>query len=671
MKISKETTAAFLSSAKALLSTGQSMSDIFHLAMERCPAKTAMIGFDEEGKVVKTSYAEYKDKVFVTASKLAQVLSGTGKGTIIGLKLKNSTSWPIYFWALLMCGHNVLLIDAKLPVENAANLLKQSRARGIITNDEGDFGVPSFRINDVSAVARDYAFTPDWANHVIFCSSGTTGDAKMMIYDGKNLCNQVLASLDLAKESAYICHQGEINILAMIPLHHIFGFVAVFLWYTFYGKALVFPAGPSTSDLMYAIHKGKCTHIYSVPLLWDAIAQKVTRQAAMENEKKAELVKKMIAYNTGSISKREAGKSSWKVTKRIVQKKLLGTNVQFCISGGGYLSQKTLTTINGLGYPLHNGYGMTEIGVVCVDLSDDVQTRLKASIGHPFYGVEFRIGETGTEKTGQLYVKSAITHNRKFVGGVLTRNIMEDGYFPTGDIAEIDGMGGYHIKGRIKDTIILSNGENVYPDEIEYYFRDVKHVNNCVVLGVKAKGEAEEKITLVIEVDNSVDSETLKAIKADIDSINNTLQNEKKVQKVLVDRRPLPMANNMKVKRFVIKEGIEKGSDDYVDFDSERKAAMFEGYDPAIIAKYTKPIAKIFAKVLILPEIKIKGDAHWINDLGGDSMSYIEMAQTVDSELGVTIPEELYGTLVCLNDFVKTVIDLKGEGPKKEGETTK
>jgi hypothetical protein len=79
---------------------------------------------------------------------------------------------------------------------------------------------------------------------------------------------------------------------------------------------------------------------------------------------------------------------------------------------------------------------------------------------------------------------------------------------------------------------------------------------------------------------------------------------------------PLPMANNMKVKRFVIKEGLEQGSPDFVDFEAKKKQATFEGYDPEEVAKYSKEIASLFAKILVLPEFKIDGQAHWINDLG-------------------------------------------------------
>jgi len=664
----------FVHSDRALLNTSLTLRDIFQLAMDRNPSKPALVYFDESNRKIALTYSEYKSQAFVMASKLSSALSGVPAGTVVALKLKNGPKWPLLFWAILMNGHTPLLIDAKLPKANAENLIAQAKAKAIITNDEETFAVPSFRVNDISSQQADYAFSPDWADHVIFCSSGTTGDAKMMVYNGKNLCSQLLASQNMGDITPDILHPGVTNILAMIPFHHIFGFVAVFLWYTYYGKAIVFPTSLSTSDIMTAVHKGKVTHLYAVPLFWDSIAQMVSRKASMMGGKKAAYFEKMIAYNTHKISKKEAGFAANGFIKSLFQKNVLGAQIEYCISGGGYLSSKTLNLINGLGYPLYNGYGMTEIGVTSVELSPSVEQRLKGSIGKPLAGVEYKIVPLANDNgdgTGELYVKSPITHEREFIGGVLTRSKLVDGFYKTGDIAYCDEQGYYYIKGRLKDTIILSNGENVYPDEIEFYFHDVKHVNNCVVLGVKPQGEKEETIALVLEVDNSVDAEALKQIKKDIDSINASLPNEKKVQKVYVDKRPLPMANNMKVKRFVIKEGLEQGSPDFVDFEAKKKQATFEGYDPKEVAQYSKEIAALFAKILVLPEFKIDGQAHWINDLGGDSMSYIEMVQELEKKYGVTVADEKFGVLTCLDDFVKEIIDLSHAKTNSPKETKK
>ena len=656
---------AFIEETKALEKTTMTMQDIYEMTMNRHVKKTAYIYFDEVGKPKKCTYDDWRNRIFKTASKLSKALSSIPHGAVIGLKLKNSRSWGVFFWAILMTGHQPLLLDARLAKPNTDNLLKQAKAAAIITNVEDEYCVPHYRSNDIFNLPSDYSFAPDWANHVIFCSSGTTGEAKMMIYSGKNLCAQILASLSIPEETINLMYPGNIRILAMLPFHHIFGFVAVFLWFSFYGKTIVYPSSNSTADLLYASKRGKVTHLFSVPLFWDGLAQSVTRQAIMQGGQKEDLFSRLVAYNDNKISKKEAGLASRKIVLRLFQKKVLGTHIRFAISGVGFLSPKTSAIINGLGYPLCDGFGMTEVGVTSVEMSPRVEQRLKSSIGRPFYGVEYKIGEEGKTidangmVSGQLYVKSPITHTKEIIGGVITPTQTKDDYFPTGDIACVDSAGNYFLKGRIKDTIILSNGENVFPDEIEYYFKDVKHTTNVVCLGAKFPGDEEEKITLVCEIENTIDQAGIDKIYSDIKAINATLPNEKKVQKVLIDKRPLPLSGSMKVKRFELKKAIAAGSDDFLDNEESKKIVVsFEGYDDDVVQIAVTRVIKVFAAVLLLPEIKINPNSIWTSDLGGDSMSYVDMVAKMNAEFGVTIPQELYGMIYTPNAFAKEILDL-------------
>ena len=655
----------FTDISERLLSTGMKMEDIYQAIISNEPKSLSSISFDESGKMVKQTYSEFKDEVFKTSSRLSKLLSNIAPGTVVGIKLKNSPKWPIVFWALLMCGHSPLLIDARLPKENADNLLRQAKAKAIVSNDEEEFSVPKYRLNDIAREEADYQFRPDWANHLIFCSSGTTGDAKMMVYTGKNMVAQILAAKDIPNSSLDLIYPGEIRNFAMLPYHHIFGFIAVYLWFAFYGKTHVYPASGAVSDMLYAIKKGKCSHVFSVPLLWDKIAQTVNVTIASMKPGMADIFSRMIAYNTNKISKKEAGLGGSKHIHHLFQKKVLGTKIRYCISGGGFLSPKTQNTINGIGYPLYNGFGMTEVGIASVETSPIVETRLRGSIGKPFYGISYRIvknGEVveGEDAAGELQIKSDIVHSREIIGGTMKYVSFKDGYFPSGDIAYRNSEGQYFLRGRIKDTIILSNGENVYPDEIESYFKDVKNLNNVVCLGAKFPGEHEEKITLVCEVDNSVTPETLEKIHEDIKAINATLQTEKRVQAILVNKRPLPLSGSMKVKRFLIKENIEKGNGDFIAFDApKKKIVSFEGFDPEEVSAILSGVTKVFAKVLALPEFKIDPSADWGADLGGDSMSYIDMCQTLNKEFKVDIPEKLWGQLMTANDFAKEILTLK------------
>ncbi len=655
----------------SLSKTGQTMEDIFNEIVTNNPKENAYLYFDESGKAISKTYEDLKNRVFLTASKLSNLLSNIARKTVVGIKLKNSPRWQIIFWALLMSGHIPLLIDAKLAKENTNNLLSQANAKALIANDEESFICPSYRLNEIMNENDDYSFRPDWANEVIFCSSGTTGDAKLMIYEGKNLSAQICSSYEMASSTEDLIYPERIRILAMLPFHHIFGFVAVFLWYSFYNKTIVYPSSMSTSDLLYAIKKGKCTHVYSVPLFWDGIAQNVNRTIASLSPSKADIFERMLAFNTNKITKKEAGIGGSKFINDIFKKKIMGKSIRYCISGGGFLSRKTQSLINGLGYPLYNGYGMTEIGVTSVEMSPNTEQRLKGSIGKPLYKVEYKIGNgRENENSGELFVKSPISHYKEIVGGKIKTVDYRNEFFPTGDIATKNEQGYYFIKGRIKDTIILSNGENVFPDEIETYFKDIKNLNNVVCLGAKKKGESEEKITLVCEVDNSVNLDAIKKIYSDIYAINATLPSEKKIQEILIDKRPLPMSGSLKVKRFLIKEAIEKGSNDFVNIEQNKKGVVrFEGYDKKEVENIQNKIIKIFSKILMLPEFKIDPDSIWTSDLGGDSMSYIEMVQTLDKAFKIEIPEDKYGLLGNVNDFTKEILILKyGDKSSKNDE---
>ena len=651
----------FIDQYKTLMNTSMTMRDIYETFTSAHLHEKCCIYFDEDDKIRSYTYAKYKDNVWFLAKRLSTIFSGIPAGSIVGLKLKNSPIWPLMFWAILMTGHPVLLIAANLKHENAENLLRDANAKAIIANEEEEYSVPSFRVNNVRNAEEDRSFAAPWANEVLFCSSGTTGNIKMMVMNGENLCNQIAAAANIPSKGTSLMHPGKIRILAMIPFHHVFGFVAVFLWFNFYGKTLVYPTSNASNDLLKAIKKGKCTHVFSVPLFWDGISQQLERSVSQQKPSTQEMIKRMLTYNNHQISREEAGFASTKFFNNIMKKKLLGKQIEFCISGGGYLLPKTSSLINGMGYALNNGYGMTEIGVTSVEQSSKVETRVLCSIGMPFAGIEYKIvpNDSTKENEGELLIKSKTIHTEEIINGVRSKTVLDNGYFHTGDIASKDNAGRFYIKGRIKDTIIGANGENVYPDEIESYFRDIKHINNLAVFGINEKNT--EKIILVVDLENNVTNDDISSIKNDIDSVNASLPNEKRISGALIYKKSLPIANNMKVKRFVLKNEYKTNPENFLSFDGKgiaKEAVSFDGYDLKDVETIMKKVKKLFSKTLYLPEFKIENNASWADDLGGDSMSYVTMVQELNQIFKISIPTDKYGKLLTVEDFTKEILDI-------------
>ena len=648
--------------ANLLLATSRTMEDIFNLATKRNAKRFAVTYIDGKGRLKKYKYSLFRKHAYEIASILNNFMIQQPKNVPIVLKAANGPHWGEIFWAILMCGYKPFLVDAKTTKEGTDNLIKQAHAAAIITDDPYTYDIQKLSLADILEEKSSYSFSPMWENEIIFCSSGTTGDVKMMVYNGQNMCAQVAAALDFAetsKDLLYPKSMGELKVLAMIPFHHIFGFIATFLWYFYYGANLVFVRSLAPSEIQFICQKVGVTHVFSVPLFWDSLTQGLERKKALETEEKQRYIDKLIGYNTGKITREEAG--PYKVVAKRIQKNLLGTKIKFCISGGGYLNGHTQTVINGIGYPLYNGYGMTEIGVTSVELSPVVELRLKGSIGIPLHGVSYKIkSNTKNQNVGELFVKSPITHVREIIGGVEKEvQLDKDGYFSTGDIAEVDATNRYYLKGRIKDIIINSDGENIFPDELEIFFRKVEHVNNLCVLGVDVKDSTNQKVVCVLEVDNSINEEQVNALKEEVKKIGQDLPKGTKITDFYFARKKLPVANNMKVKRFMVKKGIETGSDEYIPFDYKKETKNERHFDEKTVKEIVEPMRNIFSKILILPKFKIEDEAHWINDLGGDSMSYVELITMVQDEFGVVIPEAQYGQLTCVNDFVEEVVNLK------------
>ena len=439
--------------AELILSTSRTMEDIFLLSTKRNEKRIAVTYIDKKGKEKKYKYTLFRKHAFEIASILSNFMIQKPKNVPIVLKAANGPHWGEIFWAILMCGYKPLLIDARTSKEGTDNLIAQGKAIAIIADDNFTYDIPKFSLKDILEETHSYDFAPNWENEVIFCSSGTTGNVKLMIYNGENLCNQIVAALDFyqtSKDLLYPKSMGPLRVMAMIPFHHIFGFIATFLWYFYFGATFVFVRSLAPSEVQSVAQKFKVTHVFSVPLFWDSIAQGLERKRALESPTKQQYIDQLIGFYTGKITEKEAG--PYKTVKKVIQKNLLGTHVRFCISGGGYLDSKTQTIINGIGYPLYNGYGMTEIGITSVELSPLVELRLKGSIGIPFHGVEYKIKPRGkASNSGELFVKSKITHIREIIGGEEKETVLDsEGFFATGDIAEVDATNRYYLKGRLQ-----------------------------------------------------------------------------------------------------------------------------------------------------------------------------------------------------------------------------
>ena len=612
--------------------------NIFSYITSFGPENIAMVHHSKEDQNVREySYAQLSRFTKSFANKLFVLLKENAKNSIVGLKLRNTPAWCFIFWGLLMAGYRPLLIDNKLAKENTETLLKNSNAVAIITDDKQEYSVKTLTKDNINDISEDLHFNERWVDEVVFCSSGTTGDIKMVVFNGLNMLHQINCARNIPHENLDICYPPDIGpcrVIALLPLHHIFAFAVIFLWFSFYNATIVFTDFIDPMGIANEIRSLHVTHVFHVPLFYEVIAKNFMN--SVEEKDKAKVLK-LIDYNNQKITRKDAGLFI-RLVEHKVKDKLFGNQIKFMICGGGFISESVSEIMNGLYFPLYNGYGMTEVGVTSVELSTNPRDRIKRSIGHPFFGVSYKIGNKN-----ELFVKSNITHIKEIVNGVekLTK-FDKEGYFATGDIVDVDKDNRYYLKGRLKDVIILSNGENVYPDEIESYFKKVKGVHNVAAFGSK------NKIVLVVETRINQDT-----IHSEIDTINKTLPIHKQVNDIVYTSYPLPLSSSMKVKRFVVQEMYENGE---YNRKKKKKVNILKGYDKHQVEETTKKLQKVYKKVLFLNE-NVDPDGHWINDLHSDSLTYITLVSEIEKEFNTKFPVEKYGQLTTLNEFAKDLID--------------
>ena len=614
--------------------------------------------FDINNQFKTMSYRKMQKQIIKFASIISDMLKDKEKHSVVILKLSNSPEWCISFYAILMAGFKPLLINATTRTDGVMNLARQAKAVAIVTDDPFNYDdLTEIYIDNLYFRKPSKDFVPDWEDEVIFCSSGTTGDVKLMVFNGENLCHQIASCLDMPYETDTIMYPrsyGRIKLLAMIPFHHIFGFVAIFLWYSIYRETFVFPSSMNSSEIQKLCVTRKVSHVYSVPLFFDSVARQFNRTIDMAEEPIKGYLKALLAMNL------EGGEPLNKIVVKKIQQKLLGPSIRMCISGGGYLSNETMRTINGIGYPLHNGFGMTEIGVTSVELSSDVNTRLKCSVGKALYGVNYKIA--GGAKQGELLVKSPSIHVKEIIGGVLKNSEFdEEGYFHTGDIGEMEEDGRVYLKGRAKDVIINANGENIFPDELEFYFKDVKNIGAYTVLGIKKNKNSHEEAVTLVTVVCDLDKDVVGDLANNIRKAAVNLPNGVKLDEIYVTTAPLPIATNRKVKRLTVKQDIESGSATYINVNDIQNAKEVYNFDDEVVMNILVPVKRLFAKVLLLKESDISNDAHWINNLGGDSMNFFELITLINKEFNINIPDDKFIHLTCVNEFVKLIMELKKE----------
>ena len=387
---------------------------------------------------------------------------------------------------------------------------------------------------------------------VMLFTSGTTSTSKAVMLSHKNLCTNIADIIS----SFYVVTEKD-TLLSFLPLHHTFECTVGFLFPITRGASIVFSKG--VRHISDELKEFKISAMICVPVVYEKMYH--TMMKKIEKNGKLEKVKKGVKVSNVlrkiGIDKRK------KLFGEIHEN--LGGNINVLVAGGAPLDPEVEKGFNDLGFNLEQGYGLTETSpVIAAEIPS--QRRL-GSIGKKFPSVEVKLADVDEKGIGELIVKADSVMLGYYNNDEANSEAFdEEGWFHTGDLAKIDKDGYIYITGRKKFVIVLKNGKNVYPEELETLVNKLDEVKECMVYG-KPENDGDVAISVKIVYDEEVvkdqygditEEELRNLIWPKIKEINKTMPKYKYIRNMILTTEELVKTTTLKTKRNIEMEKILK-----------------------------------------------------------------------------------------------------------------
>jgi long-chain acyl-CoA synthetase len=542
----------------------QDLKEIMDFVADKYGKNTAFIYKTPDRKnKVEITYRKFRDDMDSIG---AYLISKGLKGKRIVVIGPNSYTWLAAYYGIVINVGVVVPLDKGLPEEEIVNSLKKCKADAIVYDEtlNMDFEkickmdgvtvetlIPMSEISQEALVEHaklikqyksEFKVIDKHAVDIILFTSGTSADAK-----AAQLTQRNIASTIAAMRKVEPIYEDDVEMI-LLPLHHAFGNQGVLMFIS-NGATNVFCSG--LKYIQKELKEYGVTAFFCVPLIIESMINKVLKTAEKE----------------GKLEKLEMGRKISKALMKVgidVRRKLfkdvidgLGGKLRFLISGAAALDPKILEYTTDFGILTVQGYGLTETAPTIA--SESYFFRRPGSVGHAMPGVEVKINNPDEDGIGELYARGPNIMKGYLDDEEANKEVFVDGWFNTGDLARIDEDEYIFLTGRKKNVIVLKNGKNIYPEEIEVLIDKIPYVVENVVMGE----EEGDDYRLVAHVVYDPENDALKGksldeiqaiVDADIEKINDEMPKFKRVKQTYLRTEEFEKTTTQKIKRRKVKK---------------------------------------------------------------------------------------------------------------------
>ena len=503
------------------------LQDLLLLCKTKHSDKKAFWYADRKGSITEISYAQFvRDTETVISFIQSQHIEKSG----IGIYGENSYEWIVAYFAAVCSGNFAVPVDKDLPVNEAKDILDRADCKLMFFADNYSDEVSQMQLIETASVNMNSFNNMEYSEPApveihendlaaIVFTSGTTGKSKSVMLTHKNIAAD-------AENSEKILDVPEGTIL-LLPLHHTFGMMAGVICQLLLG----FPVfiNQSLRFLKRDIELAKPGHLAVVPLIIESLYKSIWDNAKKSGKEK--LLKRMVSISNALL---KIGID----LRRVLFKSVidgLGGNLKILISGGAPISADLINGIESFGIKPINGYGITECSPI-VSVTRNKHSNFP-STGCVIPCCEVKIINPDENGIGEICVKGDTVSQGYYDSPEATAESFKDGWFITGDLGYTDKDGFLYICGRKKNLIILSNGKNISPEELECLVSEIENVDEVIVYGENDLITAE------------IYAEDRSGIEDGIDALNKTLPMYKQIQKIKFRDSEFEKTTTKKIRR--------------------------------------------------------------------------------------------------------------------------
>ena len=670
--------------------------DLFRDCVERWPQHIAL-EIQRSDRLESYSYADARRM----AESFGRWLRDNGfrEGARIAILADNHPRWVTSYLGIIAAGCVAVPLDTAFHSDQVAKLLKDSGATlllcdrkhlklaeqasqdlqiGLVLTDSAGEQASaavstelSARLEDIlSAGPADFRAldAPPETVCALLYTSGTTADPKGVMLIHGNLMGEVEGVRGWAQIGP------DDAVLGVLPLFHVLSQMANILLPLVNGARVVHLETLNTTELLRALQERKITAFAVVPQFFYLIHDRIFKEVAKRGALAQRLLHAMMAFT------RFARRFGWNPGQLLFGKvhQTFGERMRYLVTGGSRFDPSIGQDFHALGIDILQAYGLTE--TTAAAFCTPVGNIVIGSVGPPLRGVESRIVDSQPQEegppVGEIAIRGATVMKGYWNRPDATAAAIREGWLYTGDLGYFDAHGNLFITGRKKELIVLSNGKNIYPEEIEAHYLNSPYIKEIAVIGLEGKPDdpnADKLYAVVVPNFEALKQRKIvnakEVIRFDIESLSAKLPSTKRIGGYEIWQEELPRTTTRKLKRFEIEKRV--------------RANLARGKTSQAEIPAEKPLTEEDQLWLERPEVQqalkiaresargapetIRPDDNLELDLGLDSMQRVELLVALEEALGGDVEESRLAEIYTVRELVDVVLESAHSGKSKRG----